>query len=76
MQNIQKDQTWIHLLDLNLLPKRVNDQGVAAQPAEKEPPQVTGVPAAVVAADMDTMLEYLSQFSSNRLYRATPKPTN
>ena len=69
IQNVRKDQRWILLLELEWQPKRVNNRGVVGRPAVAGPPVVPAVPAAAVAADIDAMLEYVSQFSPNCLYR-------
>ena len=69
LQNIRKEPRWVPLLDLVWQQKKVQDRGVLARPAQPGPPAVEAVPPASIAADIDALLEYVSQYSPNCLYR-------
>ena len=69
LQNIRKEPRWVPLLDLVWRPKKVPNRGLDPRPAQAGPPPVPEVPAAAIAADVDSMLEYISQYAPNSLYR-------
>ena len=69
LQNIRKEPRWVPLLDLVWRPKKVPNRGLEPRPAQEGPPAVPEVPAAAIAADVDSMLEYISQYAPNSLYR-------
>ena len=60
LQNIRKEPRWNPLLDLTWRPKKIPNRGPEPRPAAEGPPPVPAVPAAEVAADVDSMLEYIS----------------
>ena len=68
-QNLRKEPKWIHLLDMQWQQKRVVNRGMDPRPAVVGPPAIPEVPAATVASDIDSMLEYISQYSPSCLYR-------
>ena len=69
LQNLRKEPKWIPLLELEWGQKKVANRGVHGRPEVPGPPLIPAVPAATVATDIDSMLEYISQYSPNCLYR-------
>ena len=57
LANIKKNETWIPLLNKDWKVKKVANRGF------------TGAQAAETAVQVDQMLEYLSQYAPNCLYR-------